>query len=367
MPAVKARLSSSALEQPARISPIPPPRAPNERRKKVPLLTAIKPENEKTERERFMRAHFIYNPFFIYRYPAEISVIEKYNQPSDRYMFQAELIMEKTIERYGSYEVFEEITGGSILSRPQICSLVKKYLKKEDLESHISVNLSEDLMSRGSMTLVKGRPTLNVRIVNLREQWAGGLLRHEIGTHYLRSWNNQFQLWGNSKTRKEMGLRPFNPTEEGLASLHSVLNRPDPLMWRAALLYYTAYKASIMSFKELFHDLGRYVTNPLVRWDYCMRAKRGQSDTSKPGGFSKDQVYLDGALQILKRRHTLNFSLLTRLGKISHKDLENLQDLCQDEHTRVPGFMKDMTIYRKYIDRIVEANGLTDDILEEVE
>lgn len=103
------------------------------------------------------------------------------------------------------------------------------------------------------------------------------------GTHHLRSVNNRYQPWSNCKVRKDMGLRSMNPTEEGLASLHSVLFRKDPCLWRAAVLYYTVYKASQMSLKSLFKDLGQYVQDPNVRWDYCIRAKRGQTDTSRPG------------------------------------------------------------------------------------
>ena len=38
-----------------------------------------------------------------------------------------------------------------------------------------------------------------------------------------------------------------------------------------------------MSFAEVFNDLGRFVKDPEVRWEYCLRAKRGQFDTSIPG------------------------------------------------------------------------------------
>ena len=95
--------------------------------------------------------------------------------------------------------------------------------------------------------------------------------------------NNKHQEWYNWKIRRDLGLRPANPTEEGLASLHSVLLRKDPCLWRAALLYYTAYKAAFMSLKDLFRELGQFVSDPYVRWDYCIRAKRGQVDTSGPG------------------------------------------------------------------------------------
>ena len=92
--------------------------------------------------------------------------------------------MENAIQKYGSYEVFEEETGGKILQRPNIMSMIQRYLKREDMENEIFINLSEELLSRGSMTRVKGKPMLNVRIINLRELWVEGLLRHEIGNPF---------------------------------------------------------------------------------------------------------------------------------------------------------------------------------------
>lgn len=157
--------------------------------------------------------------------------------------------------------------------------------------------------------------------------------------------NNAQQPWHSAEGRLQYGLRPANPTEEGLASLHSVLFRKQPFLWRAALLYYTIHQAAHMSFRQLFQDLARYVQDADVRWEYCVRAKRGQTDTSKPGGqdsrelpgrrrglgfrvknllapaltgcFSKDQVYLDGIVRILRHRQTIDFPLLTSLGKVT--------------------------------------------------
>ena len=104
-----------------------------------------------------------------------------------------------------------------------------------------------------------------------------------VGTHYFRGINNLQQPWNSWTGRKKLELKPNNPTEEGLASIHSVLFRKDPFLWRAALLYYTVYRASQMSFCELFRDLGQFVKDPNTRWDYCVRAKRGWTDTSQPG------------------------------------------------------------------------------------
>ncbi|KAK7498843.1 hypothetical protein BaRGS_00009935 [Batillaria attramentaria] len=368
----KLRVNSARFD----VLSTPPPRnigapaaalaPPSERRKKLPLLAAIKPENEKSECERFMRANFNYNPFFLYRNPADEEMMERFSTPSDQYLPIAIHIMEEAIQHFGSYENFEEHTGGRVLTRVQILSLVRRYLKKEDLESEIQVNLSEDLLSRGSMTQKKGRPQLNVRVFNLRENWCDGLLRHEIGTHYLRSCNNRLQPWGLGRQRRELCLQHFNPTEEGLASLHSVLFRPQPYLWRAALLYYVTHKAAHLSFRDLFLDLGKFVQSPTVRWDYCVRAKRGQSDTSLPGTFCKDQVYLDGALQLLKRRRTLDFHMLVRLGKVAHGDVDRLMEHCQVEGTRIPSFMNDLAQYRQQLNNIAFCNGLTDTMLEDV-
>lgn len=39
--------------------------------------------------------------------------------------------MEVALQRYGSYERFEQVTGGSLLSKSRIWSSVKKYMEKE--------------------------------------------------------------------------------------------------------------------------------------------------------------------------------------------------------------------------------------------
>ena len=62
-----------------------------------------------------------------------------------------------------------------------VLHLITRYLKSEELEDEVVLNLSEDLLSRGSMSRSKGKALLNVRCVNLRENWAEGLLRHELG------------------------------------------------------------------------------------------------------------------------------------------------------------------------------------------
>lgn len=331
--------------------------------KKFCILNAIKPLNVEKEKIKFFKSAFTYNPQFEYANPALPSVLAKHSQASDKFLKQAINIMLRALEKYGSYEKFEQATGGCLLPKSRIWHQVRKYMEKEGCLGEIVVHLTDDLLSRASMTVVNGRPTLTINISTAREQWLEGMLRHEIGTHYFRGMNNNQQPWNNSSGRKKHGLKPVNPTEEGLASIHSVLFRKDPFLWRAALLYYTVYQASHMSFSELFQDVGRFVKDPNTRWDYCVRAKRGCTDTSQPGCFNKDQVYLDGILRILRHRETIDFRLLTAMGKVSYEDLGRLKDLAVLQNARVPQFLQDRSRYMEYLEKIMHVNDLSDEDL----
>ncbi|XP_034561445.1 uncharacterized protein KIAA0895 isoform X2 [Notolabrus celidotus] len=337
-----------------------------ENAKKLCILSAIKPTNVEKEKAKFFKSDFNYNPQFDYSNPVAPLVLARHNNASDRFLTQAVNIMKLALQRYGSYEKFEQSTGGNLLTKGRILHNVKKYMEREGCTGEIVVQVTDDLLSRASMTVVNSRPTLTINVSTAREQWLEGMLRHEIGTHYFRGVNNCHQPWNSSVGRKKHNLKPLNPTEEGLASIHSVLFRKDPTLWRAALLYYTVYQASHMSFTQLFHNLGRFVKDPNTRWDYCVRAKRGQTDTAQPGCFSKDQVYLDGILKILRYRDRINFPLLMALGKVSFEDVDRLKPLAQMENIRIPHFMQDLSRYSEQLTKIMAVNQLTDEELKTI-
>lgn len=54
--------------------------------------------------------------------------------------------MEHALERYGSYEKFEETTGGNLLTKNQISSNVKKYMEKEGCTGKVRGQWSQDLL-----------------------------------------------------------------------------------------------------------------------------------------------------------------------------------------------------------------------------
>ncbi|KAF3833015.1 hypothetical protein F7725_026680 [Dissostichus mawsoni] len=324
------------------------------------LLVALRPLNLEQEKQTFFQSDYKYEPQFEYAQPEPRSVLDKYREGSGLFLEQAVGIMECVLRKFGCYENFEVVTGGSILPKSQVWASVRKYLQKEAAWERIwrrkdiinkdvcacvqvVVRLSDELLSQAVMVVESCRPTLTINLAGARQYWLEGMLRHEIGTHYLRGVNNNLQPWCTTEGRKQFGLKPANPTEEGLASLHSVLLRKQPYLWRAALLYYTVYHAASMSFSRLFSHIARFVQDPDVRWE---------------------SGYLDGILRILRHRRNIDFKMLTSLGKVSFEDVERLRPLAVLPRTRIPHFMRDQERYLQHLDHIVSVNELDDSALQ---
>ncbi|XP_038070353.1 uncharacterized protein KIAA0895-like [Patiria miniata] len=333
---------------------------PAKKPRAVPILAAITPDNVEHEKQKFFESSFDYNPQFSYRSPPSAGVLERYNKATDKLIQPAIQVFQATLLKFKTYKRFEATTGGKPISVSQFTAMFQQYLAQEGLTNKVALNLSDSLVARAVMSRTNGRATLNARPNALKSQWSDGLLRHEIGTHYIRSANNREHPWSTPKGRKQHGLSSLNPTEEGIASIHSVLLRKEPFLWRSAMLYYTTYMASRLSFADLFRDLGTYIEDPEVRWDYCLRAKRGQTDTSQPGCFNKDQVYLAGAFRVLRYRHSVDFHSLYKLGKVALEDVEHLKTLVDlnSPNLKIPTFMADIEDYRKRLDYVVLKNGL---------
>jgi len=222
------------------------------------------------------------------------------------------------IDKYGSYANYTEQSGGPSLTDPETLEMATAYLDELKLADVVSINIDPNLVAHASITISRGKPTLNLR-PGMRRNWIGGTLHHEIGTHLLRDLNNSRQPWAGKANRRRYRMDDKNPTEEGLACLHTVLERDGHALWRPALMYYAVMKAEELSFAELFADLGKFLDCSEDRWDYCLRVKRGLTDTSEHAAFAKDQMYLIGALEILAQRHTIDFPSLY-MGKVSFRD-----------------------------------------------
>ena len=163
----------------------------------------------------------------------------------------------------------------------------------------MELRFKENMVAPTSVTydLNTGKSCLNVRLPIIYVHGRiRGVLDHEIGTHYMRTYNERFQLW--HKKRDQCGMKTCLKTEEGLACVNfyvtmvSTANgvnfiyvkqawdkNKHPFIYRVALNYYGAYMASKMSFVELFEDINKYLDDPMTCWKYTVRWKRGIVDT----------------------------------------------------------------------------------------
>lgn len=334
------------------------------------VVLAACPTNAASEREKFFsEGEQAYEPQFAYKLPPPLleQALRRYSevaQVESKYVPHALKVLETLLQRCGSYEAYELEHGGEVLSEADAGPIVDDYLERLGVDRSLAVHFDPDLVARASF--VKRAARLKIRPQGLRRNWIIGTLHHEVGTHFLRDLNDRSQPWARERNgRKRYRMEDKNPTEEGLASLHTVLEREGHCLWRPALLYYATWKALQLSFRDLFDDLARFLgDNVDERWDYCVRAKRGLLDTSLPGGFAKDQMYLKGALEILEQRHRVDFNALYA-GKISVADAHRAKatGLSKLQGIRLPFFLQGKSQQARYLqllDETVKDNGLSE-------
>jgi hypothetical protein len=116
-------------------------------------------------------------------------------------------------------------------------------------------------------------------------------------------------------------------------------------------------KASELSFSQLFKDLEKYVDDPRTRYKYVLRVKRGLTDTSQPGGLYKDQVYLEGALQLLEHRKDIDWHGFYS-AKLNLEDLKRprLMNKLKKDNIVLPKFVECQEDYVKCLDTIAKHN-----------
>ena len=246
----------------------------------MPLLRDLIPTNLQQEKRKFF-FDTSYNPQFTYVREFHQQEWDKYGLPKKTYFDHAL----KMIEDYGvpqpvqppfctPEEVEREVT--ELFARLELPVLPVKFSNK--FPSQVSITAKE----------LRFRTPMKYGLESLRNK-----LNHEIQTHYLRKHNQQLQTWdlGSEKVRP----RNFRLTEEGLANLHSHVGRDDGILRKTYLNYFAAYQAQNSSFSELFHQLLGFGLSEKFAWNLTFKQKRGLTDTSQPGGFSKNNLFRLGA------------------------------------------------------------------------
>jgi len=206
---------------------------------------------------------------------------------------------------------------------------------------------------KGKLHLVRGNQWTRLRFQSLMD--------HEIGTHFLRAHNNQKIVNMIGKWTKEVRSPIIELiTEEGLASVNTLLKSRNKLLWSPALSYYSQCRAREVGFTALFFELRQYVSSPEARWSYCLRCKRGLKNTALPGSLGKDRAYLEGAVKILQRLNELDFVLLHSM-KVSLEDYSDakillLRNTSLARQLQIPSFIKNMSEYKEKLKEIAKVN-----------
>ncbi len=310
------------------------------------FLSDITPVNIHEEKAKFFEDQS-YNPQFKYNTDISQKKLQQYGLPKPHLVQLAQVILNKTY--FGRNQQDLEMLEGPELSQQQVSDMITTFLEMHNLEDRYEQVWSSSFVARTTINT----STIKLRLpVSFRKEGLRGMLYHEIGTHALRRVNYEQQPWFQKK--KQYGFGSYLTTEEGLASLHALLPRTYKSAYIPAIRYVGVHTAQTSSFVDLWKVLTKYIYDPDQRWRVAVRQKRGQEDTSLPGGYTKDQVYFEGMVHVWKWLNQHNFDC-TQLyyGKMALEDVSAAQTLNPNFEPQLPSFF--ITDPAKYAKMIIDV------------
>jgi uncharacterized protein (TIGR02421 family) len=156
------------------------------------------------------------------------------------------------------------------------------------------------------------------------------LIIHEIETHILTAENGKTQPYEIFNR----GLANYLITQEGLAMYNVEKQRHMPFdkNFGAIVHVISINKALKASFSEVYNDILKFSIPPETCFRVAVKAKRGFSDTSREGAFTKDYIYYKGYYQIKNFIDNGGDIKDLYIGKININDLETIK--------KIPGITK---------------------------
>jgi hypothetical protein len=316
------------------------------------LISKLTPTNLLEEKAKFL-ADPKYNPQFIYEEPVDSAVLTKYGLPQKKYKDLAQEILDKAY--FGRNEQDLLMMEGPVLSQDEVTKKTAAFLKLHQLDRRYKIAWSSSYVSRTTID----SDTIKFRIPSIfRKNELLGMLYHEIGTHALRRINYEQQPWYQKK--KKYGFIDYLKTEEGLASLHSLIPSSCKYAYDMADRYMAVVYAQQHSFSQLWQFIGKYIQDPDTRWMVTLRQKRGLTDTSQPGGFTKDLVYFEGLIEVWNYLKKNDFDPTNLyFGKIALEDIDLAKSLSQNFKPSLPVFyISNIENYKEQLIQIADQNNL---------
>ncbi len=316
------------------------------------FLQSLTPINLLSEKEHFF-ADQTYDPHFLYNEEFLPKKLLEHGLPKPNYLELAHEIIKKTY--FGRNEEDLYHNEGRNLTKEEVDQKVKAFLALHGIEDRYQVVWSSSYMSRTTIT----SDTIKLRLpVEFRIEGLLGMLYHEVGTHALRRINYEQQPW--FKKKKRYGFTDYLKTEEGIATLHALVPHSLKSAYVSALRYVAVDIAQKSSFAETWAALTPFIQDTERRWAVVLRQKRGISDTSQPGGYTKDLVYFEGMVDVWKWLHQRQYSLHDiYYGKIALQDVTQAVALNPNFEPLLPSFYThDYDNYAKKMEEIGTFNLL---------
>lgn len=252
------------------------------------ILSKITPINIVQEKKKFF-SNKRYNPQF--KYSSEIieEEIVELGYPDETLALAVANNLDEVCRSY------RQQNYGGLLSIDEVKNQISDFVKSQGISSEVDVIYANDIPSRGRVN--KKRLFVNLdypfHSVDIKS-----FIYHEIGTHILRRINHDKQDWAE-KFQPEL-YPQYEFIEEGLAVFHSLLPLKLKMPYRSMRLYYAVFIAHHNSFADTFSTLLPFCKDQEECWKLSIRVKKGLSDTSLPGGFTKDIAYFQGFIQVLQ-------------------------------------------------------------------
>lgn len=238
----------------------------------------------------------------------------------------------KSIKVYGKPSLSLIKKAETILSEDYTIKR-KRYISSDEVISQLRKSFreigitgwkikKENMIASASVTCETKTVALKKR-ERMQQGYVNRLKVHEIGTHAVRFENGKIQPLKIMK----YGLANYLSTEEGLAMFsEEACNVSSQQIKRNYAGRVLAINYALEgSFSETYKNLLGHFT-PDVAFKLTLRAKRGLSDTSEPGGLTKDYVYLKGYFDVIKYAKKNDITDLY-IGKVGINDISDLKKL----------------------------------------
>jgi len=169
---------------------------------------------------------------------------------------------------------------------------IKQYLKKNKFKGHLVVRHDKALLNHVAVSKVSGNISISRNYIADKDELSDILL-HELETHMRR-------LERSAKLPYDIfriGTAAYLAYEEGLATLNGHSKKRSKNLWHPALLLIAMDEALDHDFVHVYRKINGLIKNPFRSWSYTVRAKTGLTDTSEPGGSTKD-MYLQWLIKV---------------------------------------------------------------------